>query len=131
MLSALIAIVNHLSNFLVTDLIKNLHFGTKSLESNTMMVTNFVVTFMNTVVLLWFINANFSESEYWILREYFSEGKQTDLGPQWYKDIGPVLIGAQFIGAFIPTISFFIEYLKTKFFQWRDRGWTCDRKKTR
>ena len=36
-----------------------------------MMVTNFVVTFMNTIVLLMFINANFSESEYWIMREYF------------------------------------------------------------
>ena len=66
MFSIVISVINEILKYLVWLLVKRLKYQTKSSEGNAMMITLFVLTFVNTAVLLILENTNFSESESWL-----------------------------------------------------------------
>ena len=115
----------------MSHLVTNLRIGTKSGESNTMMLVQFLLNFVNTAVIVILLNANFSESNIPWIRNYFSVGTETDFNQKWYTDVGPILVGTQFIGAFMPIITHLISYLITKLLEFHDRNWTCSEDETR
>jgi hypothetical protein len=57
------------------------------------MIILFFITFIDTVVILLLLNANFSESNIPVLSSWFSVGKHTDFSTDWYLDIGEIIIG--------------------------------------
>lgn len=82
--SVVISVINEVLKYVVYLLVRRLRYNTKSGEGNAMMITLFVLTFVNTAVLLILENTNFSESDFEILRN-LDVGDHTDMNPEWYK----------------------------------------------
>ena len=72
--SILIAVINQICQIVVEHIVYQMHYGTKSGQSNAMMIINFVLTFVNTVVMVILLNANFSESEIPFLKDNLTAG---------------------------------------------------------
>jgi hypothetical protein len=90
MFSIVISVINEILKYLVWLLVKRLKYQTKSSEGNAMMITLFVLTFVNTAVLLILENTNFSESESWLSE--LDVGQHTDMDSEWYKYVGGILV---------------------------------------
>ena len=96
-----------------------------------MMITAFLITFFNTAILNLMLTANFQESNYTFLRFLLYAGNRTDWDTKWYNEIGPLLIQTMLIQSIMPIVMFLVSYLTQKIFELLDRGFTCNRYKTK
>lgn len=76
--------------------------------------------------MLMLVNADFSESKFAFLRDNLTIGRYADLSQGWYHEIGPVVVGTQLFGAFMPIITFCVTWLVDLLLKCRDRQWTND-----
>lgn len=95
------------------------------------MVFVFIVQFINTDLIILFMNADLSQIGLDILKP-FSSGVHPDFTVQWYKDIGLILINAMVFNIYWPVLEFFGFYSLRLFFRILDRGLcSCSTWKTR
>ena len=88
-------------------------------------ITNGVllVLFLNTGILILLVNANLSEIG-GLLGSVF-HGSYHDYSPEWYGDIGNILVHTMFLNAFMPIIFEVLACLMKWFFISKDSGMWC------
>lgn len=80
------------------------------------MVFIFIVQFINTDLIILFMNADLSQTGAMFF-EKFNHGIHPDFTVDWYKDIGLTLINAMVFNIYFPIIEFFGFYCLRLF--WR------------
>jgi hypothetical protein len=63
-------------------------------------------------VLVLLLNSNFSESHFYILREYFSAGVHSDMDSEWYREVGSIFVKTALINAVQRPLFFCVQFLK-------------------
>jgi|LauGreDrversion4_2_1035121.scaffolds.fasta_scaffold239304_1 hypothetical protein len=54
--------INYILRYIVIEIVRNMNYKTFSLESSRTMIAIFVIQFINTAIILLFINADLSQS---------------------------------------------------------------------
>ena len=83
-------------------------------EHRTTSVTVFLCLCVDMILLPTLIGLNLVEYQNLGLLSNVFKGKHTDLGAQWYPDIGYQITVTMIIFAFQPLIDFLIEFLVLK-----------------
>ncbi len=125
-----IVLANFIMRIIINTLIKNIGFKTQSETISHIKDSVFFGAFCNTAILLLLVNANFGQIAIPIFEEIF-KGKYPDFTPQWYNDIGDVLVGVMIFNIYWPLIEFIFFYaMRVLFRQW-DRGFSLSWNKTK
>jgi hypothetical protein len=83
------------------------------------MVAIFVIQFLNTGIILLFINADLSQSGIPILDKLLVLGYHRDFTVDWYKDVGKIITSTMIKNISWPIIEFFIWFTyRTVFRMW-------------
>lgn len=69
----------------------------------------FVGTFFNTAIVILLANANLAEAIP-VLAGVFN-GPYNDYSPDWFSDVGTIIVVSMIINAFLPIIEFWIDCL--------------------
>jgi hypothetical protein len=75
------------------------------------MITNFVLTFVTTSILLILENWKFEKTEFPIFNEVLNSGQYSDTNPMWYAFIGSIFIKTYLIGTVLQVIMIAYEYI--------------------
>jgi hypothetical protein len=89
----------------------------------------FVGTFFNTAIVILLANANLAEAIP-VLAGVFN-GPYNDYSPDWFSDVGTIIVVSMIINAFLPIIEFWIDCLIYWYGKRSDQKWTKDRAKAR
>ena len=54
--------INYILRYIVIEIVRNMNYKTFSLESSRTMIAIFIIQFINTAIILLFINADLSQS---------------------------------------------------------------------
>lgn len=108
------------------------YIGVDTESEQTRLITNgvFVVQFFNTALLLLVVNANLAEQGFPLNMMSSSRGL-SDFSHLWFSDIGVTLTGAMLFNVYWPIVEFFMFGTMRKAFRFMDRGFTCNKNKTK
>lgn len=98
------------------------------------MIFVFLIQFINTSIILLFINADLSQSGIPILDKIFVLGYHSDFTVEWYKDVGKIITTLMIKNISWPIIEFFIFYGQRMVKRILDKRWCrccCKGKATR
>ena len=103
------------------------HDKTEEVVSTTLVL--FVVTFINTAIILLIVNINLDLG----LPDYFPifAGDYDEFTVEWYRTIGSSIVVTMIIGIFSPHINNSISWILNALKRWFDRGFSLDYSKTK
>ena len=87
-----------------------MNYKTFSTESSKTMVAIFLIQFINTSIILLFINADLSRSGIPILDKILVLGYHSDFTVNWYRDVGKIITSLMIKNISWPIIEFFMWY---------------------
>ena len=127
-----VILINYLLRLIIIGIVKNMNYKTFSIETTQTMVAIFVIQFLNTGIILLFINADLSQSGIPILDKLLVLGYHRDFTVDWYKDVGKIITSTMIKNISWPIIEFFIWFTYRTVFRMWDQRWCncCSRKKS-
>ncbi|CAI2368472.1 unnamed protein product [Moneuplotes crassus] len=102
------------------------HDKTDLVISNTFKM--FFVQFFNTAIIILIVNANIKFMPSW---SPIFNGEYKDFTTDWYRQIGVSIILTMLFGIFSPHLANSMFWIAGAFFRWKDRYFTCNKKRTK
>lgn len=120
LLAVFIAVSNYLFRSILVYLVEFLELDTYTEETYLVKAAVFSTTFMNSGILIILMSAH-SKSP--IFKSLF-KGEYADFTPDWFENIGTIIITNLFINALYPLIELVIHYVKLMYLIMTDqRTW--------
>ena len=96
-----------------------------SMQVRSIMTSIFVISFINTAIILLLTNANL---DYSVLSFIPLKNQYPDIDMNWYIEVGPSLVQTMLICAVYPPLEFFGFYGILALTRYMDSGWYCCRR---
>jgi len=90
----------------------------------------FYAQFFNTGLLLTLVNANMTEHKPKFITQFFYSGKFRDYEPQWYANVGKMIVQTMAINSIMPYVGLFTAVNIPKIMRWLDSSDPYNTKKT-
>jgi hypothetical protein len=118
-----VLIINYILRYIVIDIVRNMNYKTFSSESSKTMIFIFLIQFINTSIILLFINADLSRSGIPILDKIFVLGYHSDFTVNWYRDVGKIITSLMIKNISWPIIEFTMWYAYRTLIRIWDKRW--------
>ena len=89
--------------------------------------TLFVCLFIDTIILPFFIGANFVEYKSKKFLDKYFVGRNTDFGAEWYTEVAVKIVATMFVLVFNPFIDFVADYIELCAHRWYSRNFVYNR----
>jgi len=127
-LSYVLTTINFILRTVCIMLIDWVGFATETERLSKTTTITFVVQFFNTAFLLLLVGANLSEQP---ITFWLTGGQFPDFNSMWFRTIGNTLVGTMWFNAFFPVIEALGYFGLRLLFRILDRGFSCDKYKTK
>ncbi|CAI2375497.1 unnamed protein product [Moneuplotes crassus] len=126
--SIVIVFLNYLLREGVIYMSHRVGFHTETSQATVIMVFVFIAQFLNTSILINFVNANTTEA---FSNMGIFKGGYPDFNFNWYSDIGASIVFTMMFNTLWPFIEVALDFGMSLFFRILDKGLTCNKYKTR
>jgi hypothetical protein len=119
-----VLLINYILRYIVIDIVQKMNYKTFSIESSKTMIFIFLIQFINTSIILLFINADLSRSGIPILDKIFVMGYHSDFTVNWYRDVGKIITGLMIKNISWPIIEFSMWFAYRTVLRIWDKRWS-------
>jgi len=125
--SVTVIIYNFLFPLITKPVMSIAGFHWKTREEMMISFTLFVCLFIDTILLPFFIGANFVEYQSKDFLDKYFVGKNTDFGVEWYKEVGIKIVATMIVFTFNPLIDFIADYIELCAHRWYSRNFVYNK----
>lgn len=121
-----VIVINYLLRYVVILIVRSINYKTFTIESSKTMIAIFLIQFINTGIILLFINADLSRSGIPFLDKILVLGHHTDFTVYWYRDVGKIITSLMIKNISWPIIEFSMWYaIRVAKRLWDQRWFRC------